>query len=622
MEKQTKLKAIILSIAMVSGLLTVGHAQSDGFFRGSMESYENRDAGINSNDGTGITNYGIGEQVSLGSGLLILAAAGAGYAALRRKRNKKGFVMIIALAMIVTMSNCKKKVETINSVAENGVKITLTVDGGSKVIVDPTGHTNPDYATVTFESGDVIYVGNNGHYCGYLVHNGSYFTGNIDDSDLSEADYLHFYFMGNKGTNSQPSSVSIADQTAKYPVISYAHSKQLYNGAGSYTAKLENYCAIVKFTTMDIDADITITDMNNTVSVNFGANNAADGTGIGHNPYTPRKTGEGDITLHKVSNTERWAILLKQDDEVSTATAYATCNTYAYVSTSTFTVPVIDNNMYYTNNGFGISIGSMEVYVPYINAEFTVYTDRKVKFSRGNLQYNRSTGKFSFIDHQYSIVETPGQNVGRNYANQNIVSLFGWGTSGKNYHPYYTIEYLQYYPSGNSDITDTDNDWGVYNKQSNRNRIKVGCNYEWRTLTKDEWVYLFDTRSTTSSHRYAKATVCDVCGIILLPDNWDDDTYTLTDYNNANAAFTCNSIDATGWYTLEAAGCVFLPAASSRKYEFIGNFTDRVCYWSSTCKTSSNAYYVYFNNSEGHTDLSTAKYNGNSVRLVFTSSGE
>ena len=133
------------------------------------------------------------------------------------------------------------------------MRITLTVDGGnsnSRVIVNPTGHTNPDYATVTFGTGDVIYVGNNGHYCGYLEYNATNnsFSGNIDDTDLSTADYLHFYFMGNKGEKSQPSSVSITDQTAEYPVISYAHSNEMYGSTDSYTAKLQNYCAIVKFT--------------------------------------------------------------------------------------------------------------------------------------------------------------------------------------------------------------------------------------------------------------------------------------------------------------------------------------------------------------------------------------
>ena len=42
----------------------------------------------------------------------------------------------------------------------------------------------------------------------------------------------------------------------------------------------------------------------------------------------------------------------------------------------------------------------------------------------------------------------------------------------------------------------------------------------WRTLTSAEWTYLFDSRTTTSGVRYAKATVNGVSGVILLPDDW------------------------------------------------------------------------------------------------------
>jgi len=289
---------------------------------------------------------------------------------------------VMALALVLGFTQCKKEQPAQNET--EGVRITLTVDGGSsnsRVIVNPTGHTDPDYATVTFENGDVIYVGNNGHYCGYIQHNGTNFTGTIDDTDLSESDYLHFYFMGNKGTTSEPTEgVSITDQTSKYPVISYAHSTEKYaSGTTSYSAKLQNYCAIVKFTTTDIDADITITGMNNTVAVDFGANNAANEAGIGNNPYTPSKTGDGEITLHRVSNTERWAILLPQnpvpgatvtigsdhfvvDLPAITANAYITSGveikdpmtmplTLAALSDGTITVSDPKSGMQYSKNG-------------------------------------------------------------------------------------------------------------------------------------------------------------------------------------------------------------------------------------------------------------------------------
>lgn len=94
----------------------LANAQGDNFFRGGFDSYENRDGDETTG---GISNYGIGETVPLGSGLLVLVAAGVGYAVVRRKRSiKKG------------LTNCKKKVETVHTTDATPVFITLDVNGG------------------------------------------------------------------------------------------------------------------------------------------------------------------------------------------------------------------------------------------------------------------------------------------------------------------------------------------------------------------------------------------------------------------------------------------------------------------------------------------------------------
>ena len=261
---------------------------------------------------------------------------------------KKMTYFVMALALVLGFTQCKKEQLPTNNETE-GVRITLTVDGGnngSKVDVNPNAPQG--YATVTFENGDVIYVGNNGAYVGYLTYDGTNFSGSIDDSNLNEADYLHFYFMGNKGTTSQPTTVSITDQTSKYPVISYTHSTKLYKSdVNSYSAKLQNYCSIVKFTTNNIPTAtaITVKGMQNIVSVDFAANNKA--TGVSGNPYTPGNSGTGDIILHAVSTTERWAILLEQD-----AVNGATVTADGYLN-STCDIPVIANNTYHST---GVSI--------------------------------------------------------------------------------------------------------------------------------------------------------------------------------------------------------------------------------------------------------------------------
>lgn len=141
--------------------------------------------------------------------------------------------------------------------------------------------------------------------------------------------------------------------------------------------------------------------------------------------------------------------------------------------------------------------------VPPLPGVFSVADGKTVKFSKGNLQYTKSTGILSFMANQYSTVETTGQNVGDNYANQDVVSLFGWGTSGWNnhnmfYQPYNTRHKHQLYNESfgygpkagknyNYSLTGTyaNADWG-HNAISNGGATADS----WRTLTMSEWVWL------------------------------------------------------------------------------------------------------------------------------------
>ena len=127
----------------------------------------------------------------------------------------------------------------------------------------------------------------------------------------------------------------------------------------------------------------------------------------------------------------------------------------------------------------------------------------QIVFSKGNLQYNTSTNIWSFMDHQYSKVENVGLDVGENYADQEIVSLFGWGT-------------------GNNP-TNTSQDGGDYSTFCDwgNNAIYNGGNEAnlWRTLTYAEWRYLISDRFNYSNLN-GLATVNNVQGFILLPDRW------------------------------------------------------------------------------------------------------
>ena len=251
---------------------------------------------------------------------------------------------------------------------------------------------------------------------------------------------------------------------------------------------------------------------------------------------------------------------------------------------------------------------------------FSVREGYQVLFSQGNLQYQGSTNTWQFAENQYDYVGSDNSNISS--TNSGWIDLFGWGTSGYNhgancYQPWSTsTTYSDYYAYdiNNYNLNDSTGkaDWG-YNAISNGGDTE---NSGWRTLTKAEWVYLFNTRGGENQIRYAKACVNNVNGVILLPDDWSADYYSLDNANIANANYSANQIDSTQWNTLEQHGAVFLPAAGFRSGTSVYNFGSFGFYWSASYNGSSSAWYV----GVGDGILSAAhdgnRSNGLSVRLV------
>jgi len=230
---------------------------------------------------------------------------------------KRMTYFVMALALVLGFTQCKKEQPTPQT---QGVRITLNVNGGnsnSRVIVDPTGNNGQyNYATVNFETGDVIYVGYNNAYVGTLTYSNGTFSGSVNIDSYDGIKPLHFYFLGGVGftptidETNNTATVNISNQTTKYPVISYAPSKQAFTGEGAYSAKLQNKVSIMKFNvTTPSTAAICITGMNNTVTVDF-SNPTDENYGFSYG-----KDGDGLITMPGVTseNDTTWAIVLPQD---------------------------------------------------------------------------------------------------------------------------------------------------------------------------------------------------------------------------------------------------------------------------------------------------------------------
>ena len=233
-----------------------------------------------------------------------------------------------------------------------------------------------------------------------------------------------------------------------------------------------------------------------------------------------------------------------------------------------------------------------------INGLFSVSGSSQVYFSKGNLQYQASTGTWRFAESQLDYIGSANSNISSSYSGW--IDLFGWGT-GNN--PTNSSESS----SSNSSFTD----WGSKPISNGGNLAN-----QWRTLTSYEWSFLMFNRSTSSGIRYAKATVNGVNGVIILPDDWSTSYYTLSSTNSTSASFSANTITFSNWTSkFEAHGAVFLPAAGNRggtSVYYVGTYGG---YWSSTPYGSVNASYLNFNGSGLGTDDGNC-VRGRSVRLV------
>ena len=275
---------------------------------------------------------------------------------------KKIITLIIALALVLGLSQCKKNVEQIATVTPevNGNLVHIRVNAGhsDKHIVFP------ESGAYVFENGDKLYVGNHGYYVGTLEYYNGAFSGDIEIADTCVAaykDYLHFYFIGGAytGTLNMPSATnptrsfewSIADQTgSNLPILSYGHSTQKFSRkVSAYSCMLENKCGLVKFwawpTPSTSNTIVKISGMKTTAVIDF------------ENPGITSTDATGEIQLHKVSGSdpaERWAILLPQSSVPAATVSFKDADNHDVAQT--IYMPEIKANTYYGGYN-GISVG-------------------------------------------------------------------------------------------------------------------------------------------------------------------------------------------------------------------------------------------------------------------------
>ncbi len=256
-----------------------------------------------------------------------------------------------------------------------------------------------------------------------------------------------------------------------------------------------------------------------------------------------------------------------------------------------------------------------------IPALFSISETQQVFFSKGNLQYQASTGTWRFAEHQwdyvggtgygaeYGTVYENGVKCSNNEISQSYsgwIDLFGYATSGWNnnnhyYQPwdtestgwvidnygygYWDGEYANYDMTGDQ----ANCDWGIYNPISNGGN-QAGI---WRTPSGWDMSYIYSYRPN-AAYKHSIATVNGVPGTIILPDAWilpeGVDFLPSADY------YTDNVYDLEKWAILENAGAVFLPNNGYR--------------------VGTDYYYYDWDGYYWHNDRNESGYYGRSVRLI------
>ena len=246
----------------------------------------------------------------------------------------------------------------------------------------------------------------------------------------------------------------------------------------------------------------------------------------------------------------------------------------------------------------------------YVAKPFTVAEGKRITFSGGNLQYTPSTQTWAFAEHQYDMLGEANITTGAdgNKVLADKIDLFGWsGSTGS----------AKWGISTSTDKSDYSGDFVDWST----NTIGTDAPDTWRTLTIDEWQYLF------MHTRWTMAKVNGTLGFMLLPADFvvpagltisilGDGNMSDNYKNFSESDYSANVYTVSQFSQLESAGVVFLPCAGFHRGSSVGNVGSVGYYWSATPCDTDRAGYVYFGSwnafANGWYDCSL----GQSVRLV------
>ena len=550
-------------------------------------------------------------------------------------------ILSFAAVAIAALTSCAKEELNENAIPA-GEKIEVSLSGqiGEFTPADATKATAESVVRVTWGSGDNVFVydGSNASIGTLTVtpdnNNASYamLSGTITASAASPAPTkLTLVYV--KGATEAPAisggkiSVDLSSQNqAEVPFVLYttvAYDADALTKTDEYISfSFATSVMTVNCTGLQTGASGAVAGIDRAEidGVSTACELTIDGSGVtavaGTTPGTITRTGTSVFQQSDSRGSFRLALAA---DPAAPAARNILVHQGNKVSGSPFTSATLAAGMSYN------TVYQMGEYISNepdgkLSGGFTVDAQgKKVYFSKGNLQatYNGSSYAWDFAANQYSCVGNAAGNTSiDSQTNDAVVDLFGWSTdaNNNNWGIHTKTVATQDYTTGGF------KDWGKAYCASK----SITPDNTWRTLSTDEWKYLFNKDNTygannrSGKYKYG-VTVCgkENC-VVLLPDNWDETVISLTNFAALN---TCDESSNPKWSEMQAAGAVCLPAAGYRDGSDVNSVGVRGIYWSSTAYDGGNAYGVFFDSYGVDPDFYDFRGHGYSVRLVTESSG-
>ncbi|MBO4587335.1 MAG: Ig-like domain-containing protein [Bacteroidales bacterium] len=254
-----------------------------------------------------------------------------------------------------------------------------------------------------------------------------------------------------------------------------------------------------------------------------------------------------------------------------------------------------------------------------INSYFSISESKQVQFSRGNLQYQASSGTWRFASTQWLCRGLENQYISA--TTDRWIDLFGWATSGGASgavanQPYSTDADDSHYIVGDNIENgiigpNARGDWG----RTNHIQDYESRSGYWRVLTAAEWQYLVGDDGARAN-RWGLGTINGVFrGVVLIPDQW---TPPMSDCFTSRAPYGYNTNKYTyrEWMLMQESGAVFLPAGGVRNGQEVSNVNVDGFYWSATADGNA-AKVLSVGNDLISASGSRYRHLGLSVRLVM-----